>query len=170
MMGRVADALDGINRAVGAVVMWCALAMVLVQFAAVLMRYVFGYSSIFVNESVLYLHASLFMLGAGYTLWAQGHVRVDIFHARLSDRGKAMVDIFGHLCLLTPSLLILIYWSWPMVRRSWSILEGAISVGGVPASFLLKSLVPAFCVLLLIQGLSALIRDVIRLRGGDHGA
>lgn len=169
-MARWADALDWINRAVGAVVMWCALAMVLVQFAAVLMRYVFGYSSIFVNESVLYLHASLFMLGAGYTLWAQGHVRVDIFHAKLSKRGKALVDIFGHLFLLTPSLLLLIYWSWPMVRRSWSIYEGAISVGGVPASFLLKSLVPAFCVLLLIQGLSALIRDVIRLRRVNDGA
>ena len=169
-MARWADALDWINRLVGAVVMWCALAMVLVQFAAVLMRYVFGYSSIFVNESVLYLHASLFMLGAGYTLWAQGHVRVDIFHAKLSERGKAMVDIFGHLFLLTPSLLLLLYWSWPMVRRSWSIYEGAISVGGVPASFLLKSLVPAFCVLLLIQGVSALIRDVIRLGRVSDGA
>lgn len=169
-MTRLADALDWINRGVGAVVMWFALAMVLVQFAAVLMRYVFGYSSIFVNESVLYLHASLFMLGAGYTLWAQGHVRVDIFHAKLSERGKAMVDIFGHLFLLTPALVMLIYWSWPMVRRSWSIYEGAISVGGVPASFLLKSLVPAFCILLLIQGLSALIRDVIRLRRVNDGA
>lgn len=169
-MARWADALDGINRVVGAIVMWCALAMVLVQFAAVLMRYVFGYSSIFVNESVLYLHAALFMLGAGYTLWAQGHVRVDIFHTRLSDRGKALVDIFGHLFLLTPSLLLLIYWSWPMVRRSWSIYEGAISVGGVPASFLLKSLVPAFCILLLIQGLSALMRDVIRVRVGIREA
>ncbi|MFN3952918.1 MAG: TRAP transporter small permease subunit [Pararhodobacter sp.] len=169
-MARLADALDWINRAVGAVVMWLALAMALVQFAVVLMRYVFGYSSIFVNESVLYLHASIFMLGAGYTLWAQGHVRVDIFYANLGARGKAMVDLFGHLVLLGPSLVMLLYWSWPMVRRSWSILEGPISVGGIPASFLLKSLVPAFCVLLLIQGLSALIRDLIRLREGPNAA
>jgi len=169
-MVRLADALDWINRAVGGVVMWLALAMVLVQFGVVLMRYVFGYSSIFINESVLYLHASIFMLGGGYTLWAQGHVRVDIFYARLSTRRKAMVDIFGHLALLGPSLLVLMYWSWPMVRRSWAILEGPISVGGIPASFLLKSLVPAFCVLLLVQGLSALIRDVIRLRGADDAA
>lgn len=169
-MARLADALDWINRAVGAVVMWLALAMVLVQFAVVLMRYVFGYSSIFINESVLYLHASIFMLGAGYTLWAQGHVRVDIFYANLSIRGRAMVDIFGHLLLLGPSLVMLLYWSWPMVRRSWAILEGPISVGGIPASFLLKSLVPAFCVLLLIQGASALIRDLIRLREGPNAA
>lgn len=169
-MVRLADALDWINRAVGAVVMWLALAMVLLQFAVVLMRYVFGYSSIFVNEGVLYLHASIFMLGAGYTLWAQGHVRVDIFYARFSTRGQAVVDIFGHLALLAPSLLMLLYWSWPMVRRSWAILEGPISVGGIPASYLLKSLVPAFCVLLLIQGVSALIRDLIRLRETNHGA
>ena len=169
-MVRLADALDWINRAVGGVVMWLALLMVLVQFAVVLMRYVFGYSSIFINESVLYLHASIFMLGAGYTLWAQGHVRVDIFYARFSVRRRAMVDIFGHLFLLAPSLSILIYWSWPMVRRSWAILEGPISVGGIPASFLLKSLVPAFCVLLLVQGVSALIRDLIRLRETDDGA
>lgn len=169
-MARLADALDWINRAVGGVVMWLALLMVLVQFAVVLMRYVFGFSSIFVNESVLYLHASIFMLGAGYTLWAQGHVRVDIFYGTFTPRGKALVDIFGHLALLGPSLLLLLYWSWPMVRRSWAILEGPISVGGIPASYLLKSLVPAFCVLLLIQGVSALIRDVIRLRENHDGA
>ena len=164
-MERFADRLDQINRAVGAVVMWAALAMVLVQFGIVLLRYVFGYTSIFVNETVLYLHASLFMLGAGYTLLMNGHVRVDIFYAPMTARKKAMVDIFGHLVLMLPSLGILLYYSWPSVRRSWSILEGAISVGGVPASFLLKTLIPAFCVLLLIQGLSALIRDVIRLGG-----
>jgi TRAP-type mannitol/chloroaromatic compound transport system permease small subunit len=169
-MLRLADALDWVNRAVGAVVMWLALAMVLLQFAVVLMRYVFGYSSIFVNEGVLYLHAMIFMLGAGYTLLVQGHVRVDIFYATFSSRGKALIDIFGHLALLAPSLILLLYWSWPMVSRSWAILEGPISVGGIPASFILKSLVPAFCILLLIQGASALVRDLIRLREAPDGA
>jgi len=169
-MARIANGLDWINRATGAVVMWLALAMVLLQFVLVLLRYVFGISSIFWAEGVLYLHASVFMLGAGYTLWAQGHVRVDIFYAKLSPRGQAAIDIFGHLALLGPALIVLLYWSWPMVRRSWAILEGPISVGGIPASFLLKSLVPAFCVLLLIQACSALMRDVIRLREGDDAA
>lgn len=165
-MGRLADGLDWVNRLTGLAVMWLALAMVLVQFAVVLMRYVYGFSSIFVNEGVLYLHAGLLMLGSGYTLWAQGHVRVDVIYARLSARGRAWIDLAGHLLFLGPSLLVILYWSWPMVRRSWAIYEGAISVGGIPASFLLKSLVPAFCVLLLVQGVSALIRDVIRLAGG----
>jgi len=169
-MARIADALDWINRIIGNIVMWFALAMVLLQFALVILRYVFGISSIFASEGVLYLHAALFMLGAGYTLLLQGHVRVDIFYARRSPRGQAITDIFGHLALLGPALIILLYWSWPMVRRSWAILEGPISVGGIPASFLLKSLVPAFCVLLLIQGFSALIRDLIRLREGPDAA
>lgn len=162
-MQRLADILDWINRIVGNVVMWCVLGMVLLQFMLVLARYVFGVTSIFYSEGVLYLHAMIFMLGAGYTLLMHGHVRVDIFYSGLSTRGRAAIDIFGHLALLGTSMLILLYWSWPMVRRSWAILEGPISVGGIPASFLLKSLVPAFCVLLLIQALSALIRDLIRL-------
>lgn len=166
-MERIADGLDRINRLVGAAAMWLALAMVLLQFAIVVARYVFGTTSIFWNEGVLYLHAGLFMLGAGYALLVDGHVRVDIFHARLSPRGKAMVDVFGHLLLLAPSLLMLLWWSWPMVRRAWAIREGAISVGGIPASFLLKTLVPAFCVLLLIQGASGLIRAALRLRARD---
>lgn len=163
-MNGLADRLDQVNLAVGSLTRWLALAMVLLQFAIVLLRYVFGYSYIFLGEGVLYLHAALFMLGAGYTFLIGGHVRVDIFYAKLSARGQAVIDIFGHLFLLAPALIVLLYYSWPFVRRSWAIYEGAISVGGLPASFLLKSLIPAFCVLLLIQGLAALMRDILRLR------
>ncbi|CAN5668652.1 TRAP transporter small permease subunit [soil metagenome] len=164
-MERIAGGLDLINKGVGSAVRWLALLMMLLQFVVVLMRYVFGVSYIFLGEGVLYLHAAIFMLGAGYTLLAEGHVRVDVFYGRLGARGKAAIDIFGHVVLLAPALVILLYYSWPMVRRSWAILEGPISVGGIPASFLLRSLIPAFCVLLLIQGLSALMRDVLRLKG-----
>jgi TRAP-type mannitol/chloroaromatic compound transport system permease small subunit len=138
--------------------------MVLLQFGIVLLRYVFGFSSIALNESVLYLHAALFMLGAGYTLLVDGHVRVDIFYARLGDTGRGRIDAFGHLCLLIPSMAALLYWSWPSVRNAWAILEGPISVGGIPAVFLLKSLIPAFCVLLLIQSAACLLRAIVRPR------
>lgn len=89
---------------------------------------------------------------------------VDIVYAKLSARGKALVDISGHLALLTPSLLILLYWSWPMMARAWAIRDAAISVGGIPALFLLKTQVPAFRVLWRIQGLSAPTRGIIRFR------
>lgn len=163
-MKSLADLLDRVNLIVGSFARWLAILMVLLQFGIVLLRYIFGYNYIFLNEGVLYLHSALFMLGAGYTLLMNGHVRVDIFYSDLRARGQAIVDIFGHLFLLTPALIILLYYSWPFVRRSWAIYEGAISVGGIPASFLLKSLIPAFCVLLLIQGFAALLRDIIRLR------
>ena len=163
-MTRLASALERVSRGTGALVRWLALAMVLTQFAVVLLRYAFGVSWIALDEGVLYMHAALFTLGAGYTLLVDGHVRVDIFYARASPRGRAAIDAFGHAALLMPSMAALLVWSWPTVRRSWVILEGPISVGGIPASFLLKSLIPAFCALLLIQSAACLIRAVVALR------
>ncbi|HET7410555.1 MAG TPA: TRAP transporter small permease subunit [Paracoccaceae bacterium] len=167
-MERLADWLDMVNRATGLVVRWLALLMVLVQFGIVLLRYVFGISFIWLNESVLYMHGGLFMLGAGYALLVDEHVRVDIFYSKAGARGKARIDTFGHLFLLFPSMAMLLYWSWPSVRNSWAVLEGPVSVGGIPASFLLKSLIPAFAVLVMVQALARLLRDVARLAGGGR--
>lgn len=157
MLG-IAKAIDRINVAVAGVVKWLALIMALVQFCIVIGRYVFGFNSIAAQESVLYMHATLFMLGAGYTLLVDKHVRVDVFYAKVSDAARRRIDIFGHVFLLIPSMLALLYWSWPSVRNSWAILEGPISVGGIEAVFLLKSLIPAFCILILLQSVSLLVR------------
>lgn len=157
-MERIADLIDGISSGTARVVRWLALAMVLIQFGIVVGRYVFGMNSIAVQESVLYLHATLFMLGAGYTLLVDKHVRVDVFYAKASARTQRWIDIFGHVVLLIPSMLALLYWSWPSVANAWKILEGPISVGGIKAVFLLKSLIPAFCLLVILQSLSLLIR------------
>ncbi len=162
-MDRIIAGLNWVNRAVGLTVCWLALAMVLLQFAIVILRYLFGISYIFLQEGVLYMHAGLFMLGAGYALLVDEHVRVDIFYSRLGPRGRAMIDVFGGLVLLLPSMLVLLWVTWPYVRRSWIFLEGPISVGGIPASFLLKSLITAFCVLLIIQGISLILSSVLRL-------
>ncbi len=163
-MDRIASALERVNAVVGHVLCWAALAMLLLQFVIVLLRYVFGYSFIFLDEGVLYFHAAIFMLGAGYTFLVNAHVRVDIFYSRLSPRHQAVIDLFGHSFLLTPALAILLWYSWPYVASSWAIREGPISVGGIPASFLLKSLIPAYCILLLVQALAAFLRDILRLR------
>ena len=161
MMLGIATAIDRMNAAVARVVKWLALVMVLVQFCIVIGRYVFGYNSIAAQESVLYMHATLFMLGAGYTLLVDKHVRVDVFYAKVSDASRRQIDIFGHVFLLIPSMLTLLYWSWPSVRNSWKILEGPISVGGIEAVFLLKSLIPAFCILILLQSVSLLVRLLV---------
>ncbi len=163
-MDKIITRLEAVNLFVGNTVRWFALLMLLLQFVIVVLRYVFGISYIFLNEGVLYLHASLFMLGAGYTLLVDKHVRVDIFYANRSKRGKALTDIFGHLCFLIPSMLLLLYYTWPSVTDSWAILEGPISVGGIPASYLLKSLIPAFALLLIIQCVANLAKDVLILR------
>lgn len=165
-MGTLVERLDGINRAVGNGVRWLALFMMLIQFTIVLLRYVFGISSIAINESVLYLHGALFMLAAGYTLLVNGHVRVDIFYGRMSAASKNAIDLFGHIFLLIPSMLTVIYWTWPSVRNSWSILEGPISVGGIPAVFLLKSLIPIFCALLILQS----VLEIMRILAGKRVA
>ncbi|WP_300548702.1 TRAP transporter small permease subunit [Roseovarius sp.] len=157
MLG-LATAIDQMNRGLASVIRWLALIMVLVQFCIVIGRYVFGFNSIAAQESVLYMHATLFMLGAGFTLLVDKHVRVDVFYAKVSDSARRRIDIFGHLFLLIPSMGALLYWSWPSVRNSWKILEGPISVGGIEAVFLLKSLIPAFCILILLQSLSLLVR------------
>lgn len=156
-MRAAAAFLDGVSHQLARVIRWLALFMVLIQFAIVVARYVFGLNSIAAQESVLYLHSALFMLGAGYTLLVDKHVRVDVFYSRSSDKARRAIDIFGHLFLLLPSMAALLYWSWPSVRNSWGILEGPISVGGIEAVFLLKSLIPAFCILVMLQSLSLLI-------------
>ncbi len=167
---RAAAALEWVNLTVGQLVRWAALAMLIVQFGAVVLRYVFGSNSIFVNETVLYLNAAFFMLGSGYTLLLDGHVRVDIFYGEADERRKAWVDLIGTLGFLFPAVGALAWFTWSSTVNSWHILEGAISVGGVPASFLLKSLVPAFCALIAIQGLALLLRClVVLLSGGGEG-
>ena len=162
-MDRFIAGLDWVNRAIGLTVCWLALAMVLLQFAIVILRYLFGISYIFLQEGVLYMHAALFMLGAGYALLVNEHVRVDIFYGQLGARGRALIDVFGGLVLLLPSLLVILWATWPFVERSWFFLEGPLSVGGIPASFLLKSLIPAFCVLLSLQGISLILSSLKRL-------
>lgn len=167
-MTKIVALLEGINHCVGRIVCWAALLMVVIQFTIVVFRYVFGISDVAANESVLYLHAALFMLGAGYTLTVDAHVRVDIFYAKASPAKKRLIDSFGHLFLLLPSMGMLLYWSWPSVANSWKIQEGAISVGGIPASFLLKSLIPAFCILLMLQSIACLLINLGRLRAGEQ--
>ncbi len=167
MLSAAADALDRVNSLVGRAARWLALLMLLAQFLVVVLRYLFGTSYIWGTETVLYLPAALFMLGAGYTLLVDGHVRVDIFYAGLGERGRALVDLLGTLLFLLPTCLVILWFTWRFTANSWAIREGPISVGGIPASFLLKTLIPAFAILLLIQGTSLLLRSLVRLQGGD---
>ncbi|MEL6964052.1 MAG: TRAP transporter small permease subunit [Pseudomonadota bacterium] len=160
-MLKILDAVDALNERLAMVVRWLALVMVLIQFAVVIVRYVFGVNSIAAQESVLYLHAAFFMLGAGYTLLVDKHVRVDVFSSRLNARARAWIDVVGHVVFLMPSMAALLFWSWTSVMNSWAIFEGPISVGGLKAVYLMKSLIPLFCMLLLLQSLAHVVRFLI---------
>jgi TRAP-type mannitol/chloroaromatic compound transport system permease small subunit len=160
---RVAAVIDRINAAVGRAASWCALAIVLIGFAVVLLRYVLGLGSIWLQESILYAHAVLFLLAAAWTLKEGGHVRVDVFYASGSPRVKAWVDLLGVLLLLLPFCIAVIWFSWPYVSRSWAILERSRETSGLPLVFLLKTLIPLFALTLALQGLSQAIKSVAML-------
>jgi len=167
-LDRLAHRIDRLTTAIGRAVAWCLLFMVLAEFALVLMRYVLGLGSIWLQESVLYAHAALFMLAAAWTLAADAHVRVDIFYADAAPRTKAIVDLFGALLLLLPFALAVIFLSLPYVARAWAILEGSRETSGLPAVFLLKSLIPLFAALLALQGVAQALRAARLLAGAER--
>jgi len=163
-LARLADRIDRITAAIGRAVAWCTLAVVLIQFAVVLMRYVLGIGFVRLQESILYGHAGVFMLAAAWTLRENGHVRVDIFYADASRRARALVDLIGAALLLMPFALALLILSAPYAERSWAILERSRETSGLPAVFLLKTLIPLFALSMALQGVSQAIRAIEVLR------
>jgi TRAP-type mannitol/chloroaromatic compound transport system permease small subunit len=167
MLKRLTSLVKNIERlttAVGQAASWCALAIVLVGFAVVLMRYVLGLGSIWLQETIIYAHAALFLLAAAWTLKEGGHVRVDVFYASASPRTKALVDLCGALLLLLPFAIALFVFSLPYVGRSWAILERSRETSGLPLVFVLKTLIPLFAMLLALQGIAQALRAAITLK------
>lgn len=162
---RLAGWIDALNEHVGRVVSLLALLMVLVQFIVVLQRYVFGIGSIWMQESIVYMHGFLFMLVAGYTLLHNGHVRVDVFYRTMSPRAKAWVDLLGTIFLIWPLCYLIFIVSLPYVEASWAVREGSRETSGIQGVFILKSVILAFVVLLALQSLSLLIHALRILSG-----
>jgi TRAP-type mannitol/chloroaromatic compound transport system permease small subunit len=157
-MTALADRIDRLTTAVGRRVAWLALVVVLLQFALVVARYLFGLGSIWLTETVIYAHATLFMLAAAWTLKAGGHVRVDVFYAEASVRTRAKIDLAGALLLLLPFALVLVWLGVPYAARSWAILERSQETSGLPLVFAFKTLIPAFAVMMALQGIAQAIR------------
>ncbi|MGB8578370.1 MAG: TRAP transporter small permease subunit [Pseudolabrys sp.] len=159
----LAGRIDRLNVAIGRAVAWLVLAVVLLQFALVVARYLFGLGSIWLTETVIYAHAALFMLAAAWTLHASGHVRVDIFYADASARTRARADLIGALLLLLPFMLVLLWLSVPYAARSWAIFEHSQEASGLPLVFVLKTLIPLFALLMALQGIAQAIRAAAAL-------
>lgn len=157
-------AVEGLGRAVA----WLALPMVLVTAGVVIARHGFSTGSIAVQESVAYLHATLFMLGASYALKHDAHVRVDILYRGWSEKQKALVDLLGTMLLLLPTCGFAFFSSLGYVARSWRIREGSPEAGGLPGVFLLKTLIPVMAVLLVLTGVARAARAIRTLVGGER--
>ena len=162
---RLAGVAGPLTRGAGRLVMWLVLAMALVQFAVVILRYVFGLNFIFMQEGVTYMHGAVFLLAAGYALLTDDHVRVDIFYRGASPRKKALIDFIGTYVLLFPICLLILWTGAGYVGNSWAVGEGSAEQSGIQGVFLLKSLIPAFAMLLAMAGFVMAARAGALLRG-----
>ena len=136
---------------VGTAVSWLTLALVLVTFCVVVCRYAFNLGWIWLQDSIVYLHAGVFMLAAAWTLQRDEHVRVDIFYRDKSPKHKAWVNLLGSVVFLLPFCIFLIYVSWNYVATSWAIQEGSREASGLPWVYQLKSLIIIMPALLIVQ-------------------
>ena len=159
--------LDWPSRVIGAWLYWLVAAVVLLKFTTVAMRYLFSSTNLKLQDGVIYAHATLFMLMVGYAWLKDDHVRVDMFYARMSDRARAVVDLMAVLFGVLPLCIILGWFSWPYVSAAWRIREGALFFGGLPGTYLLKSVLLGFVALLFLQGLAIALRCIAVIAGED---
>ena len=164
-MSEFAKRLGNINEWIGRGVAWLTLLMVIVTFCVVVLRYGFNLGSIAMQESIIYLHALNFMLGAAFTLKHDAHVRVDIFYQKMGPRGRARVDLISTLLLLMPVCGFIFWSSWGYVADAWAVREASGEAGGLPFVYLLKSILLVMPSLLIIQGTVIIMTSVLILQG-----
>ncbi len=164
-MSDIARRLGLVNEWIGRGIAWLTLLMVITTFTVVVLRYGFDLGSIALQESIVYLHALNFMLGAAYTLKHDAHVRVDIFYQKMGPVGRAWVDLLGTLLLLMPVCGFIFWASWGYVTDAWTVREASGEAGGLPYVYLLKSILLLMPSLLMLQGLVIILKALLTIRG-----
>jgi TRAP-type mannitol/chloroaromatic compound transport system permease small subunit len=159
--------IDSFSVATGRIVSWLTLAMVLVTFVIVVLRYIFDVGLIWLQESLTLFHAVVFMLGAAYTLQQEQHVRVDIFYRNMTERRRAWVNLLGVTFFVFPMCAFFAWTASDYVVASWSIGEVSRNAGGLPYPFvpLLKSVLIVMPLAVALQGISLLLQSVRTIRG-----
>jgi TRAP-type mannitol/chloroaromatic compound transport system permease small subunit len=155
--------IDTFSDITGRLLTWLSLIMMLLLCTVVVLRYGFSIGAIVIQESVIYLHGTIFMLGAAYTYKNNGHVRVDIFYRDFSIRKKAWINSLGAIIFVLPICAYIFLISWDFVIQSWQIGEVSTEPGGIPAIFLLKTLIPAMAINLSLQALAEILRNSLIL-------
>lgn len=153
------ELIDSFTEGLGRALAWLIPLMMIITALVVVMRYGFQQGATALQESVTYLHGLVFMLGAAYTLRHDGHVRVDILYRNFSVRQRAWVDSLGTLIFLFPLCGLILLTSWEFAGKAWAIREVSVEPGGLPAVFLLKTLIPLMAVNLALQGVAELMRN-----------
>lgn len=139
--------------------------IILIQLAAVLLRYVFGLSFSWLNDSVVFSFAMIFMLGAAATLRDDGHVRVDILRPRFGPKTSAGIELFGSMAFIVPIGILILYSASGLIARTWLDLEPFNESDGLPIQYLFKTMVPVFAVLMLGQAISQATKAALTIRG-----
>lgn len=160
--------LDTPSQWLSSALSWLPLGMTGLTVYVVVLRYGFGMGAITAQEGVIYLHAALFMLGASCTLLADEHVRVDVFYRQFSSRQQAWVNALGHVLFTLPLCAVIALSSLGYVGESWLIRETSPEPGGIPAVYLLKTLIPVMAALLAIQALAEVLRALSTLVTDDR--
>lgn len=160
--------LDCFSEWTGRSIAWLTLLMVLATLVVVVMRYVFNQGNTALQESIIYMHSFIFLLGAAYTLKHDGHVRVDIFYRPLGEKGKAWINLIGTLCLLLPVCVFLFWISWEYVATSWELKEASQEAGGLAYRYILKSALLVMPALMILQGIAELLRSILVITGQAH--
>ena len=163
-MQSIISKLEQTSELSGRLVAWLTLLIVMLTFTVVILRYVFDIGSIAMQESISYLHAFVFMLGAAYTLKHEGHVRVDVFYRNMTPVKKAWVDLLGTLFLLFPVCLFIFFSSWDYVLTSWSQLEESGEAGGLAYVYILKTALLIMPILLMLQGAALALKNLLIIK------
>lgn len=168
MLHATCQAIDQFSELSGRLLAWLTLLMMSLTCLVVLLRYGFDLGSIFMQESVSYLHATVFLLGAAYTLKHNGHVRVDIFYRQYSARTRAWINSLGGIVFLLPVCACIFLMSVDFVAQSWQIREVSTEPGGIQGVFLLKTLIPLFALNLALQAVAEILRSAAILIESDQ--
>ncbi len=157
------NTIDRFTECSGQILAWLCFFMASITGVVVALRYGFGIGSIALQESVTYMHASIFMLGAAFALKHGSHVHVDIFYRNFSARTRAWINSVGGVIFLLPLCVFIVGVSWNFVINSWAIREVSAEPGGIPAIFLLKTLIPVMSLNLFAQGVAEVLRNALIL-------
>jgi TRAP-type mannitol/chloroaromatic compound transport system permease small subunit len=158
MVSRIICVIDAVNGRLYQLAGLLTLALTALVFGIVLLRYAANSGSTALQEAALYLHALIFMLAVAHAIPRGEHVRVDVLSARLSERAKRHIELFGTLVFLLPFAAFLLVMSWDYVGRAWAIRESSPDPGGLPILYLLKTTILVMAGQLLLQGIAEVLR------------